>query len=374
MKKKIAFIIAGVLVIAAAGFFLWPKADPLQDIAKKYDLVKVQKMNLSETVEVTGTVYPLEKKDIYSDFTGIVKAVKVKAGEQVQKGDVLLTIDSSSLKEQWDEAETLLKQAKLNLAKAKVQLGTEFALNQISADNALQLENYTHELSLYQEQVKQAEQRLAALEEKNDGRLLDDVLTIRAPFSGQVAWINVKSGDKVLTEELLATVINADALGVEADVDQNDIGLIRTGQTVKVVGKDTKQTENIAVVTEISTQGQADGEVINFPVRMKITGTPQGLQSGMSVDVTIIAAEYPDVLTVPAAGVIEKDGRSEVNVLRGKSIVPVTVKLGYQQGKYWEVLSGLKSGDKVAIVKPALLSKGSNAGQSHGMGPFGRKR
>lgn len=372
MKKKGAIIITSLLVMAVAGYFLWPKANPMKDIMKKYNLVRVQKMDLGETVEVTGSVYPLEKKEIYSDFNGIVKSVRVKAGESVQKGDVLLTIDSASLKEQWDQADNAVKQAKLNLAKAKVQLSTELAINKVSTSNALQLETYTHEISLSKEQVKQAEEQLSALKEKNDGRFQDGVLTIRAPFSGQVAWINVKQGDKVLPEILLATVMKSGALGVEADVDQNDIGLIRTGQTAKIIGKDDGQTENTGSVTEISAQGETTDQVINFPVRMKVIGSSRGLKPGMSVDVTIIAKEYPNVLSVPAAGVVEQNGRTFVNVFQGNRIVPVAIKLGYQQGKYWEVLSGLKSGDRVAIQKPVLVSKGSGFGQHPPAGPFGR--
>ncbi|GEM_PF-669703 len=373
MKRKIMVILIAILSLGAVGYAFWPKANPMEDIQAKYNLVTVRPMDLSQTVEATGQVYPLEKKDIYSDYEGVIEKVHAKAGDTVKAGDVLLTIESSTLQEQLDQAKTELKQAELNLDKAKVQLGTELAINRVSTDNALQLENYTHQIGLYKEQVKEAEQKLQALIEKNDGLVQGDSLVIRAPFDGRVAWINVKAGDKITPEVLLATVIKPDALGVEAKIDQNDIGMVAVGQKAVVVGKDSEQTENAGVVEEIGVQGESDGEVVNFPVRLKVDGASQGLQPGMSVDITIVTAERSDVLAVPASAVTEKDGKSVVNVLRRNTLVPVTVELGLQEGKYWEVISGLKSGDQVAVAKPVALTHGkSGRNMGPGMGHMGR--
>lgn len=373
MKRKIIVIAIAILSLSAVGYAFWPKTKPLDNINAKYDIVSVQPMDLSQTVEATGQVYPLEKKDIYSDYEGVVEKVQVKAGDGVKAGDVLLTIQSSTLQEQLDQAKTELKQAELNLDKARVQLGTEVAINRVSTDNALELESYTHQIGLYKEQVKEAEQKLQALTEKNDGLVQGDTLVIRAPFNGQVAWINVKSGDKITSEILLATVIKPDALGVEAEIDQNDVGMLAVGQKAVVIGKDADQTENTGLVTEIGVQGQSDDEVVNFPVRLKVDATSQGLQPGMSVDVTIVAQERTDVLAVPASAVTEKEGKYTVNVLRGDKLVPVTVKLGLQQGKYWEVISGLKSGEQVAVAKPVVSALGkSSKNKNPGMGHMGR--
>lgn len=371
MKRKIMVIIIAVFSLGAVSYAFWPKTNPMDDIHAKYNLVSVQRMDLSQTVEATGQVYPLEKKDIYSDYEGVIEKIQVKAGDTVKAGDVLLTIQSSTLQEQLDQAKTELKQAQLNLDKAKVQMGTELAINRVSTDNALELESYTHQIGLYKEQVKEAELKVKALTEKNDGLVQGDSLIIRAPFDGQVAWINVKSGDKITPEILLATIIKPDALGVEAEIDQNDIGMLAVGQKAIIIGKDSEQTENGGQVTEIGVQGESDDEVVNFPVRLKVDSSSQGLQPGMSVDITIVTQERADVLAVPASAVTEKDGKYIVNVLRGEKLVPVTVKLGLQEGKFWEVVSGLKSGDQVAVAKPAVLGQGKS-NRSPGMGHMGR--
>lgn len=378
MKRKTIIIAAVSVVLAVALFLILSNRRNQNDLAQNYDFFTVKRMDLNETVDATGNVLALEKKDLYADYEGAVEVINVKGGDSIKKGDVLITIKSSVLKEEWQEANADLKQAELNLIQASALLSTELALNQVQKTNAIQLESYTHQVSLYREQVNQVKTRLKALEEKNDGyyRADNEKLFIRAPFDGQVAWINVQPGDKVMPQTLLGTAIKPDRFGVEAWIDQNDIDLVKPGQKATVNGKDLKQSENTGTVTEISVLGEEneEDEVVNFPVRIKLTGTPQGLQPGMSVDVTVLAEEHSDVLAIPAGSVTQKDGRDLAQVKRGNRLVSIAVELGLKQGKYWEVKSGLKVGDQVAVAKPELLAKQSTgSGGAHTRMPgFGR--
>ncbi len=373
MKKRSKIIIGTVLLGLTVSLLLIISIKHNQDDpTQNYEFFTVRRMNLSETIDTTGSVVALEKKDLYADYEGAIEAINVNGGDYVKKGDVLLTIKSSLLKDQWQEANATLKQAQLNLVQASALLTTELALNQVQKSNAIQLESYTHQVSLYREQVNQAKNRLDALEEKNDGYYMADneKLFIRAPFTGKVAWINVQTSDRVTSQTLLGTVIKPDAIGVEALIDQNDINLVKEGQKVIVTGKDQEQSENAGLVYETSTLGKEKEEVVNFPVRIKLTGTPQGLQPGMEVDVTVLAEEHSGILAIPAGSVIQKDGRDLVQVKRDGRLVSVPITLGLKQGKYWEVKSGLKAGDQVAMANPELIAKqstGSGGKMSHGM-------
>jgi multidrug efflux pump subunit AcrA (membrane-fusion protein) len=84
----------------------------------------------------------------------------------------------------------------------------------------------------------------------------------------------------------------------------------------------------------------------------------------MSVDVTVLADQHPNVLTIPSGSVTQKNGKQLVKVLRQKRLVQVPVELGVKQGKNWEVKSGLKAGDKVAVPKMPMIamSNGSSTG------------
>mgnify|MGYP000897568284 FL=1 len=366
MKVKLIMFIGAVVIVLGASVLLVFAKNNQDDLAQNYEFYTVQRNDLSETIDATGNVLALEKKDLYADYEGAVEAINVKAGDYVKKGDILLTIKSSVLKDQWREAEAGLKQAELNLVQASALLTTELALNQIQTTNAIQLESYTHQVSLYREQVNQAKSRLNALKEKNDGYYMADneKLFIRAPFTCKVAWINIQPGDRVTPQTLLGTVINPEAIGVEAKIDQNDINLVKPGQKVIVTGKDEAQSENTGSVDEISILGEESEAVVNFPVRVKLNGTLRGLQPGMEVDVTVLTEEHPDVLAIPAGSVIQKDGRDLVQVKREDRLVTVPVVIGLKQGKYYQVKSGLKAGEKVAVAKPGVAKgpSGNNRG------------
>ncbi len=374
-KSTVIFWVIGFALLVPSLLLLSKRSNP-NDLAGRYDFFTVQRMDLNETIDATGNVLALEKKDLYADYEGAVEAIKVKGGDYVKKGDILITIKSSALKDQWQEANADLKQAELNLVQASALLTTELALNKIQKTNAIQLESYTHQVSLYREQVNHAKTRLKALEEKNDGYYMagNEKLFIRAPFTGQVAWINAQLGDKVMPQTLLGTVIKPDMLGVKAWIDQNDIALVKPGQRAVVTGKDPVQSENTGLVTETSLLGEESEDVVNFPIRIKLTGTPRGLQPGMSVDVTVLAEEHSNVLAIPAGSVIQKDGRDLAQVKRGDRLDSVAVELGLKQGKYWEVKSGLKAGDQVAVAKPELLAKQTtgSGGPRPRMQGFGR--
>lgn len=388
MKKKTLILSgAAILGILTASFLFFRPQKP--DQFARYDFVTVKRMDLSERIEATGQVIALEKKELYPDFEGTVQKINVKAGDDVKAGDLIMTLDSTLLNSQWQDANSLLKQAKINLNQAKTQLATEIALNRISKNNALQLEAYTNQVRLYSEQVKQAEHDLQSLKAKNNSVYTskNNQLSIHAPFSAKISWVDVMEGDKISPQSRLATLIKPDRLGVDAQIDENDINLIRTGLPVQVAGKDTKQTVNSGRVSEISSQGHStvvsggtgaqpitDG-VINFLVRIMLHGTPKGLLPGMSADVTILASSHPNAVTIPAGAVTRMGGNDMVRIRRGDKILPIKVNLGLKQGKYYEVKFGLKPGDRVAVAKPpsiANFSNGTVGGQRMGGPPFGR--
>lgn len=388
-KKKKTMLIAAVLLIIGLGIAFIVLRPKRGDTLAQYDFSPVKRMNLRETVDATGKVLATEKKELYPDFDGTVDTVHKKAGATVKQGEPLLTIESTTLNSQLREASTALKQAQINLAQVSAQLATEIALNKVTKNNAQQIEVYTHQAGLYKEQVKQAEKQVKDLKARNDGIAADGKLIIRAPFDGQVAWVDVTKGDRVTPQTRLVTVMKPDSLSVEAEIDENDINMIDIGQNVEIIGRDTAQSVNMGTITEISTQGRssldtglvntstsaATSEIIDFPVRIELTDASQGLRPGMSVDVTVLTVERQNVLAVPTGSIVQNNGKSVVKVRRGDQVVPVAVKLGLKSGKFQEVQGGLKAGDQVAVAKPpALKGTSASAGGRQRMGhaPMGR--
>ena len=114
-KKFIALAAVGVAA-AVGGVALYGSAQgngKEDSDKKKVSTVKVEKTDLKQKVTVSGTVESAEKSDVTSDITGVkVKAVKVKKGDRVKKGDIIAELDDTDLKAQLTQAEKSLENAK----------------------------------------------------------------------------------------------------------------------------------------------------------------------------------------------------------------------------------------------------------------------
>jgi multidrug efflux pump subunit AcrA (membrane-fusion protein) len=150
----------------------------------------------------------------------------------------------------------------------------------------------------------------------------------------------------------LLSVAADNSLEVEAQIDESEIQMVKPGQKVTITGNDPDQPALGGVVTEVGTIGATVAGVVNFPVHVKVTGNNQILKAGMSVDITITAAEHPNVLAVPAGAVVQRRNKSMV-ALKGKDSVDyVRVETGVQTGTNIEIISGIKEGDLVGIERP----------------------
>lgn len=132
-RKRVAKITAGVLLAIIIGYFLfWPKSTTVAYVTEK-----VKKDTVEQVVSVTGTVSADKKIDLHFQKGGKVQAVNVKEGDPVEAGDVLASIDSSTLDIQAQQAAASLASAEaaldLRLAGATDQ---EIALAQKDVDSA----------------------------------------------------------------------------------------------------------------------------------------------------------------------------------------------------------------------------------------------
>jgi len=374
VKSKFGWILGGtVIFLLCLGVTISKSRAEKGNLSERYDFYTVKKMSLSKEVDATGTVQATDKKELYSDFAGTVTQVSVRAGDRVKQGDQLLTISSSDLKAEWTEADSTLKQAEINLKQAQAEL----ALLTTEEPSITEITGATAKVGLAKQQVKEAREKVENLKIKNDGYYSTDFdkLVIRAPFDGKVAWVEVRRGDKITGQTLLATVINPATLEIEALIDENDYQLVKTGQPVKILDDSDEPLKNKAMVTEVSQLGEEDEGVVSFPIRIKLNGEASGLQPGMTVDLSVIVAECPNVSAIPAGSVFQEDGRDMVIVKQAKKLVKKEVKLGFQEGKYWQVISGVKCGTTLAVQKPAVENSRAATGSSsrrNGIMSFGR--
>ncbi len=180
---------------------------------------------------------------------------------------------------------------------------------------------------------------------------LDD-MTLRAPFDGVVASVNVDPGETIgLTTPLV--LIDVSTFLVKVTVDEVDIARVSPGQTVEVL-IDANGTTVPGKVVRLQPLPQGDTAVTAYQVTIEIDPADSLLKPGMTASATIVADRREAVLSVPVAAVREVDGRSVVSVVRvdaeGKRTVEeVTVEPGLRTAERVEISNGIVEGDEVVL-------------------------
>jgi HlyD family secretion protein len=173
--------------------------------------------------------------------------------------------------------------------------------------------------------------------------------TLTSPIDGEVAALNYKAGDIIITADNtpVVSIINNNTLFIEANIEESDINKIKVGQKAYATfdAADSLKLEGevsfISLISEASNNG-----VVTYPVKIVFQNTEDGqIREGMTVSVSFVTAGVSDVLIVPLNSVKNVSGKSSVESVSGEWLPVVT---GFTDGsEYVEIISGLNEGDKI---------------------------
>jgi RND family efflux transporter MFP subunit len=376
------WVVAGVSVIvllAAAGVVAWRLTDSAPGSTTERT-VEVTSRTIRQTVGSTGTVEPKRRADLSFSSAGTVSKVFVGVSQHVVKHQRLASIDAASLKADVDAAKADHQAAKDDLATAEAD----------STTTDTQLNAAKSKLAVQKSQLAQAKSALAAA-------------TLRAPFTGTVALVNVAVGDSVGStsggatdgssssgsDSAAITVISTGSYTVQASVGSADVGKIKKGLAadVTVTGSTTVVRGTVSSVAVMATSssgsggtgtgsngsanGNGSGGSPTFAVSIDLTGNQHNLYAGASATVSIVVRQRPNVLTVPTIAIRTVDGKTVVTKLVGGRGVQTEIGVGESFGTFTEVTCGLVAGDQVVISVPNRANSTSSASPS-GQRRFGQ--
>jgi len=347
MKK---ILIAVVALIAAAVVFL-VMAKP---VAKVAPVVKGRAVN---SVPGSITVEAEYQMELKSEIGGRVIESQLDEGLAVQKGDVLVQIDTGDL-----ELDIEKTQSEYDAKKKSLEIGSSIRLQLATArENLENLERLTKsgnyapaELEKQRRQVKQIEQQLA-LEEVSNSHLLAsyenalktkrrqlDKMTIRAPFDGVVSVIKARPGDLIGPGAPIAVII-ANSRKVEAKISEENFSGVRVGQPASVRFLGYGDHTYDAVVTKILPT--ADPATQRYVVHLDVKIDREKLVPGITGEVTIQVGERDAEAIIPRRALfgnsvfVVEDGRVHLR----------NVETGYVSLTAVEVLKGLQAGEQVIV-------------------------
>ena len=342
MKQKdvitgwlVAFIISCMMLAGCT-----EKSRKLEKKNVKVETISVGNTNLGGTKDYVGTIEEKMGSTLSFEIAGNITSIRVEEGDRVSKGQLLATINPTTVKEAHRATLTTLKQAQDAYRRFLPlhQSGTISDMKWVEIESKL-------------EQAKAAE---------SIARQQLSHSTLTAPFAGVIAAKNVDLGTYVLPGQPVLKLANVAQVNAKVSVPEAEISHLHVGDKVKL----TVAALSGAIFRGTISEKGIDANPIShtYDVKVGITN-PQGrLLPGMVCNAQVQgSAATPYHITVPPQSIeLDVDNSRFVwTVVNGKAHQqPVTT--GDFEGDGIVILSGLKAGDQVIINGQQKVSEGMN--------------
>ena len=385
-KTKIWIIIAAVVVV----FIIIMSLLSHKKMMLVVDSDPCQTGNIENTVTATGEIQPVYKVEVGTQVSGIVEKMYVDYNSQVKKGQLLAELDKSLLLEQVKQAQATLSTSTSNKQLAQKSFDRVKALYEQKAAT--------------QEEYDQAEANLEQsknqyiTDQSDYGRARTNLkyAEIYSPIDGVILSKAVEEGQTVAssfnTPTLFTIAKNLTDMQLEANVDEADIGQVKTGQKVTFTVDAFPGETFEGSVRQIRLVPTVTSNVVNYTVIIDAPNNDGKLYPGMTANITILVQEEEGLVIPLEATQYNIDGMTMemlrkqgytvegkadasdgVWVVNGKTIKRCGLTLGINDGANVIVTSGLKEGDRV-VRNVSLKEEGKEDGPSERMGPPERKK
>jgi HlyD family secretion protein len=303
------------------------------------DVGSVSESNLDQIV-VSSTTYISTVRNYLNDLLNLLTVYTQAYGNGSQ---ATLTADQNAViatKTSVDTAYTTITNDNQAIKNA------QSALNQAQASLALkQAPPRPEDVDIAKAQMLSAEGAL------NSAQAILNNTILRAPTNGTITQVDIKVGEQAVASKEVMKLLNVTDLHAEALVSESDIASVAIGQSIDntfdALGPDQHFATAVLTVNPAST-------IVSGVVNYKVTGSLEkipGVKPGMTDNMTIMVAQKKGVLAVQSSAVINKDGKTYVNVIdnpKNKTYHEVLVTTGLEaDGGLTEITSGLSVGQEI---------------------------
>jgi HlyD family secretion protein len=397
MSKRVKWSIGGAVIIGIAAFMAVTAAKR-GNKGTEVRIEAVEKRDLVASVTASGQVQPQTKVDVAADISGRIVRLAVKEGQMVSKGQFLLEIDPSQYIAAVQRNEAALSASRAQEAQAKANFIQAERNYQRSAEikkaNAQLVSDEQLEQLRTQAEVQQALQEAArhqveqAAAQLRDARSSLAKTTILAPMSGRITRLAVEQGETAVPgtfnkdAAMLLTIADMSVLETNVKVDETDVARVEVGDSAVVqidafpdttfLGRVTK-ISNSSVKSATASAGSAD-QAVDYEVTIQLVNPPKDTRPDFSATAKVVTDSRTQVLSIPIIALTVREnealensdtaaialGRSTNTKQVGKKDVEGVfvvgadnkvsfrpVKVGIAGEKYFEVITGLKDGERI---------------------------
>ncbi|WP_313190449.1 efflux RND transporter periplasmic adaptor subunit [Sphingobacterium sp.] len=381
--------IAGIVALIGASYYYTSGNSKLNVDAERISIFEVKEDTFQEFIPINGTVLPISSIYLDASVGGRVEEKYVEDGAHLHKGDPIMRLSNTDMELSLVQNETqvlnLLTQAQIaqtNAQQASISNKNQMAdveqaykeskriyeLNKkLLEEKAIGSQEYQKSLNEYnyqKERVELTKQILKQDEISNNQKLNQDRKTyqstqqaldlmrkkvgdliLRAPVDGQLTSFDAEVGQNKNPGERLGQIDVLTGFKVRAEIDEHYINRIfpdLKGQFS--IGNKTYELRIKKVYTQVK-----DGR---FQVDMEFIGErPEGIRRGQTLTIRLALSDETKAVLLAKGGFYQQTAGNWIFKLDkdGKTAYRTDLQLGRQNPEYYEVLNGLKPGDKVVV-------------------------
>jgi HlyD family secretion protein len=378
---------AALILLAAAlpTIRRWVRAER-SIAASQVRIGEVTRGTLVRDTSADGRIVAALHPTLFTPSAGIV-ALAVKAGDPVEKGQVLARVESPELKSKLAQERATLASAKSALDRQRIDARQDSVKNAHAIDllevrlqaaqrlmeraqrafdegilNKTDFEKAKDDVQIADLELKNAREtarlavetadfdirsrqlaldRQAALSEELQRQV--EALTIAAPFDGFVASVAVQDRDSVPANSAIATVVNLSKFEVEFTLPENYAAEVSPGTSAQIFYEGREYPGHVTAMSPEIRDSQGHGTVV-------FDGNPPAnLRQSQRVSVRMVFESKPDVLKVPRGPFLESGGGRQIYVVENGVAARREIAVGAVSVSEVEIVKGLARGDKVIL-------------------------
>ena len=377
LKRKVNKYLPLLVLVAllGLGFYLFKSRNGVTKVV----VIKPEFREIAKTISASGYTGVTDGFTIRAGVSGTVNKIKVKSGDAVKAGDVVLEFDLASLKASLDSSYASYLSAKADLESYDQRITSAKATEDIrkrerdQAWRAYMADNDEDNKQVYKNAEALYQTAVTSLKILEDGKqAVEKAVTsgysgyysslvtyqrgvVKAPADGLVALANIYDGSYVTVGQELFAITGKDKLVFKAEIDEADVSHVSVGMKAKVnldsypgevfTGEITSLDSKVITLTNGSTAVMAD---ITFDTSkvMPVVGF------GGSADIEIEKSEK--LLSLPPEAFFDESDKTYVYAVVQNTVSKKEVQKGFEGDEFVGVVSGL-SEDDVVIADPAGL-------------------
>jgi RND family efflux transporter MFP subunit len=315
------------------------------------DVFTVKAGTLSAGPLVTGSIEPERRADLRAEVSAVVVAVLKENGQPVQRGDLLVRLDDTSIRDSLVSAQEAERAAAQAFDQAQRQFQRMKTLREQGMTSAQQLEDAEVRRNTTQSDLSAAKTRVVTARQQLQRT------EVRAPFDGIVADRKVSAGDTAAVGKELVKVIDPRSLRFEGFVSSDAIQSVKVGQNVsfRVNGYGKQDfAGKLKFVSPTANPTTRQVEVI-----AEISGEVPARLAGLYAEGRVEAATST-ALMIPEAAIVREGERTFAWRIKDNALQKVALTLGDRDTRHGDfvVRAGLAEGDRLLGHPVALLKDG----------------